>query len=56
MQRSELDVFIVGEIAEGGGEFNVVSDVELVVTVLFVVDSVRIGGFGSIGSASNSIE
>jgi hypothetical protein len=52
VQRSELEVFIVGEIAEGGGDFNVVSDVELLFTVLFVVDSVIIGGFGFTGSAS----
>jgi hypothetical protein len=36
---------IVGDIAEGGGDFSVVSEVELLVTVLFVVDSVIIGGF-----------
>jgi len=39
----------VGDIAEGGGDFNVVSEVEVEFTVLFVTDSVLIGGF-SIGS------
>ncbi len=34
---------MVGEIADGGGDFSVVSDVEFVVTVLVVVDSVTIG-------------
>jgi hypothetical protein len=34
---------ICGEIADGGGDLTVVSIEPLVVTVLFVVDSVTIG-------------
>lgn len=34
---------MLGDIADGGGEYTVVSDVEFVVTVLSVVDSVTMG-------------
>jgi hypothetical protein len=43
VHRSELDILIFGDIADGGGEFTVVSDLESVVTVLLVVESVTIG-------------
>jgi hypothetical protein len=36
-------MFIVGVIADGGGDFNVVTESEYELTVLFVVDSVTIG-------------
>jgi hypothetical protein len=34
---------MVGVIADGGGDFNVVTESEVEFTVLFVVDSVTIG-------------
>jgi hypothetical protein len=40
VHKSEFDIFIVGVIAEGGGDFKVV--VLSVVIVLFVVESVTI--------------
>jgi len=43
VHKSEFEVFIVGDIAEGGGDFKVVSETEVELTVLFVVDSVTIG-------------
>jgi len=43
VHKSELEVLILGDIADGGGELTVVSDVESVVTLLVVVDSVTMG-------------
>lgn len=44
VHRSELPLDMIwGEIADGGGDFTVVSILPLVVTVLVVVDSVTIG-------------
>jgi hypothetical protein len=46
---------MVGEMADGGGDLRVVSDVEFVVTVLFVVDSVTIGtGSGVVVSCATA--
>jgi len=39
-------MFIAGVIADGGGDFNVVVESEVELTVLFVVDSVTIGCVG----------
>jgi len=43
VHKSELEVLIEGEIAEGGGALTVVLEFVLDVTVLVVVDSVTIG-------------
>ena len=43
VHKSLFDALIAGEIALGGGDVMVVSDVVVVVTVLSVVDSVTIG-------------
>ena len=43
MHKSELDEFMLGEIALGGGEFTVVFVFPVVDTVLLLVDCVTIG-------------
>jgi hypothetical protein len=50
VQRSELDVFIVGVIADAGGDFKVVVVLEFVFTVLSVIDSVLIVSSGTVVS------
>jgi hypothetical protein len=43
VHKSEFDMFMVGVIADGGGDFNVVTESEVDLTVLSVLDSVTIG-------------
>jgi hypothetical protein len=43
VHKSEFEIFIVGVIADGGGDFTVVFESVTEFTVLFVVDSVTIG-------------
>ncbi len=45
VHKSELDMLIFGEIADGGGDFTVVSFRPVEFIVLFDVDSVMMGSF-----------
>jgi len=49
-----LDVLIVGDMADGGGDFKVVVESDCVVTVLFVIESVLI--VSSTGASSEIAE
>tara|TARA_B100000809_G_scaffold237610_1_gene257573 strand:- start:420 stop:716 length:297 start_codon:yes stop_codon:yes gene_type:complete len=49
VHKSELEIFIVGVIAEGGGDFKVVSDFEVI--SLRVVESVIIVSPASVSTA-----